>query len=635
MNKIKFRKPSDTISSTDSTLESILSAGEIPKMELLKINYVNFSNPPDPSKVAQRRLPSERIEDQKHKRQSLDGYFNRKLFSSSTNNTSDSSNNAEKSNSWDYRTKNISAQGTIDIAVSGHRSRANRIANIEKIACEHERNKEEKLKNAKSCSDVSRINKLFEVAKKTEHRGEKVKRLSENFECICTTKHKSNSLRFPLKTTQLSEFSNSNICSSSSNNSDNSKSNSNAKINEKIRKIFEIPAPPSTPPSPVILPKNIKQYKKNNDRVHARKKQRQSLLIGDSTSNETNETSKNSVISQQISIFDRGVNFSTHNNSCSILIKADDEQQKKTIKENNLKNSEQKKRFSIILPFEDEESCKNKKLDIDEESKLQTTTTTTIYDLNDVQNFSNKNLIKITTDEVMAQNHTETLNNTVPKNTKKISIGGNKIEDRTFNDLKDQQTSNNSVKIFVRNPSFSAHSISSSSTLSTSSSCTSSNSTSNTTKTAKLLSDCGYYDRVTEPRNSMVSSTEEEEYYDECNCSDEEEDEGVGAMSKRSQKSMASIQTISSSSCSSSKDLMGCDVGGDGVFWNNCYFYDDNYCCSNYSICDDDNCTYFIGECCNEDEEINRKGCCCNKRGGFKVGFLVLRDFRFFFFACR
>lgn len=602
MNKIKFRKPSDTISSTDSTLESILAAGEIPKMELLKINYVNFSNPPDPMKVAQRRLPSERIEDQKQKRQSLDGYFNRKLF------TTAGANAAEKSNSWDYRTKNVSSQGTIDIAVTGHRSRANRIANIEKIACEHERSKEEKLKNAKSCSDVSRINKLFEVAKKTEHRGEKVKRLSENFECICTSKNKSNSLRFPLKTTQLSEF-NEQPAPTTTTTATN-------KINEKIKKIFEIPAPPSTPPSPVVLPKNIKQTKKNNDRVHVRKKQRQSLLINEE---------KEMTTSQQISIFDRGVNFSTHNNSCSIIIKANDDgggdydQMKKTIKENNLKNSEHK-RFSIILPSEedDEESCINKKLDSSDEEK-QLTSTATICDLNDVQNFSKKNLIKITTDEVLAK--TEALNNTVPKNTKRISLV-NKMN----NDLKDQpqDIGNNSVKIFVRNPSFSTHSVSSSSTLSTSSSCASS-ATNHSAKTARLLSDCGYYDRVTEPRNSMISSTEEEDYYDECNCSDE--DEGVGdselTLTKRSHKSLTSIQTISSS-CSSSKDLTGCDVGGDGVFWNNCYFYDDSFCCSNYSMCDDDNCTYsFVGECCNDEEEINRRGggCCCNnsKRGGFKV----------------
>lgn len=600
MNKIKFRKPSDTISSTDSTLQEILAAGEIPKMELLKINYVNFSNPPDPMKVAQRWLPSERIEDQKHKRQSLDGYFNRKLFTTAAPNT------AEKSNSWDYRTKNASAvQGTIDIAVTGHRSRANRIANIEKIACEHERSKEEKLKNAKSCSDVSRINKLFEVAtaKKIDARGEKVKRLSENFECICTSKHKSNSLRFPLKTTQLSEF-----------NENQFQAN---KINEKIKRIFELPAPPPTPPSPVVLPKNIKQTKKNSDRVHVRKKQRQSLLI--------NEEEKQD---QQISIFDRGANFSTHNHSCSIIIKAnddeldDDQQMKKTIKENNLKNSEQK-RFSIILN-DDEESCTNKKLDSSDEEKL---TTTTIYDLNDVQNFSKKNLIKITTDDsVLAK--TEALNNTVPKNTKRISLL-NKMN----NDLKDQpqDVGNNSVKIFVRNPSFSTHSVSSSSTVS-SSSCASTNHT--FSATTKLLSDCGYYDRVTEPRSSIISSTEEEEdYYDECNCS---EDEGVGdsehTLTKRSHKSLTSIQTISSS-CSSSKDLSGCEVGGDGVFWNNCYFYDDSFCCSNYSMCDDDNCTYsFVGECCNDEEEINsRGGCCCNnKRGGFKVS--VVLDIRSWFF---
>lgn len=598
MNKIKFRKPSDTISSTDSTLQEILAVGEIPKMELLKINYVNFSKPIDPLMVAQRRLPSERIEDQKQKRQSLDGYFNRKLFSTAASNA------AEKSNSWDYRTKNKTAvQGTIDIAVSGHRSRANRIANIEKIACEHERSKEEKLKNAKSCSDVSRINKLFEAAttkKVVDCRGEKVKRLSENFECICASKNKSNSLRFPLKATHLSEF-----------------NASEHKINAKIKRIFELPAPPPTPPSPVVLPKNIKQTKKNNDRVHVRKKQRQSLLINEETK-----------LPQQISIFDRGVNFSTHNNSCSIIIKANDELDddrlmKKTIKENNLKNSEHK-RFSIILN-DDEESCKSKKLDSSDEEKLCTTTTTTICDLNDVQNFSNKNLIKITTeDSVLAK--TEALNNTVPKNTKKVSL-----LNKTNNDLKDQpqDVGNNSVKIFVRNPSFSTHSVSSSSTMS-SSSCASFNAT------TKLLSDCGYYDRVTEPRSCMISSTEEEEdYYDECNCS---EDEGVGdsehTLTKRSHKSLTSIQTISSS-CSSSKDLSGCDVGGDGVFWNNCYFYDDSFCCSNYSMCDDDNCTYsLVGEYCNDEEEINRRGgcCCTNKRGGFKVSFGYPIFFLFFLF---
>ncbi|XP_055920856.1 uncharacterized protein LOC129952343 isoform X2 [Eupeodes corollae] len=496
---------------------------------------------------------------------------------------------------------------------------------------------------------------------------------------------------------------------------------SNEQFNRQIKKMFQTSEGisstsinrnrfyDSSPSSDNDLPQIIdsKMLRKRNphqikvERIHIRKKRQPLLIINqlsDSSSPTTaaadhycEKSSNNNVDKSKNTCGFKKCTFSNCPMSANDPHNTNDSPKDQLVKENNKKNLEKstssqtttEKKIILASPM-----TQKKKLstvdddgDGDHHQRIEDQVTIVINrgqqssgDPNDVQNFSNKNLTKATTDELLAPS---VLNNTIviksPSSEKISNVDVNlmNIQNRKFNDLKNinhwteeaenagghhhrsQQQAHsggisssdhvrNSVKIFVRN--YPVNSCSSSTTSTSSSADSNSLSSADADDRGRRVGNGvgdlikRYDSQQTASGSSCVtlssSSAADDEEYDD--------DDGSGSalsadlrkyQSDCSSSSNCSLSVLVPASVSSatsssrgtatiqsvfppSSTKFGCDGG---IFWNNCYFYDgdkSNYCCSAIS-CDDENCPYYDLE---DDETAAHQSSdkvdgCCKEKG--------------------
>lgn len=234
-------------------------------------------------------------------------------------------------------------------------------------------------------------------------------------------------------------------------------------------------------------------------------------------------------------------------------------------------------------------------------------------DRNDVQNFSGKNLTKISTDELLRAHKTSTnlnLNNAIIQsavsNSQKVNVNFRNIENRKFNDLRsinDHQSNssnNHRLKIFVQ-----------SSSVSTSSNVSSMSSASDVSSLTDSERDYSFFD--SERLQGSVISVE-----GGCGGGDGCDDADCGAESGISSSSdflRNRNRDGSSSYCGSGKGSGGAvrnnsgytasKLGCDGaIFWNNCYYYDEKcaYCSMSSGDNDDERTESFVCVCSGKQE---------------------------------